>query len=126
MKYTEPVGFITIVLVTTCLSISLGTKENRPLPIKSLVGVIMDSKCAITGSHDPIMERVGAKDARDCTLKCARNGSFELFDPDTKAVYQLDDQQRPKRFAGRKVKISGPYEDNSQTFVEIDAIEPVP
>ena len=50
----------------------------------SFVGEIMDSKCSTTGSHDPIMTQLGAKDARDCTLKCAKDGSFDLYDSDTK------------------------------------------
>lgn len=84
----------------------------------------MDSKCATTGSHAPIMKQIGAKDARDCTLKCAKDGSFVLFDSDTDTVYQLNDQQKPMRFAGQKVRISGPYDENSQT-IEIEEIEPI-
>ena len=89
----------------------------------SFVGVIMDSKCARVGSHDAIMKKIGATDARDCTLKCAQDGSFVLYDPEAKKVYQLDDQQKPVPFAGQKVRITGPYDEWSQT-IEIDSIEP--
>jgi hypothetical protein len=116
-------GFAATILMASAIFISTDRRGNQPRPAVSLVGVIMDSKCAITGSHDPIMTQLGAKDARDCTLKCARSGSFELLDPETKAVYQLNDQRKPKRYAGKKVKISGPYDENSQT-IEIDTIEP--
>lgn len=82
----------------------------------------MDSKCATAGSHDLMMKKLGAKDARDCTLKCAKNGSFVLYDPDTKTVYQLDDQKKPMSFAGQKVRVSGPYDEKSQT-IAIESIE---
>jgi hypothetical protein len=93
--------------------------------IASFVGQIMDSKCATTGSHESNMKRLDAKDARDCTLKCAKDGSFVLYDPDTKTVYQLNDQDKPVPYAGKRVKISGQYDGWSET-IEIESIEPAP
>ena len=71
------------------------------------------------------MKKLDAKDARDCTLKCGKNGSFVLYDPGTKTVYQLNNQEKPVRYAGERVKISGQYDDWSQT-IEIESIEPAP
>lgn len=89
----------------------------------NLVGEIMDSRCAIDGSHDKMMRQNGTKSAQDCTLQCAKTGgSFVLFDPETKAVYQLDDQQKPQGFAGRRVRISGTYDEPSKTM-HIESIE---
>ena len=69
---------------------SQGASPQRSL---NLVGEIMDSRCAVAGSHDKIMRQNGTKTARDCTLQCAKSGeSFVLYDPETKTVYQLDDQ----------------------------------
>ena len=84
----------------------------------------MDSKCATTGSHEAEMKKVDAKDARECTLKCAKNGSFVLYDPTTKMVYQLSDQDKPIPFAGARVKVSGLYDDWSQT-IAVESIEPI-
>jgi hypothetical protein len=94
--------------------------------LSTFVGQIMDSKCATVGSHDPTMKNLGAKDARDCTLRCAKDGSFVLYNPDTKTVYQLNDQEKPVRFAGQNVKISGSFEKSSQTIViaSIDVANP--
>jgi hypothetical protein len=117
--------FVGLVLVVGCVFLPRKIIRSMPRPTVSLVGVIMDSKCATTGSHDAIKKQIGAKDTRECTLQCAKDGSFELYDPSTKEVYQLDDQQKPAPFAGQKVKVSGTYEDNSQT-IEVDAIEAVP
>lgn len=119
--------FVALVLVATSLYVPIKMLGKRSTPQRSatLVGEIMDSKCATTGSHDPVMKKVGAKNARDCTLECAKDGSFVLYDSDTKTVYQLSDQQKPMRFAGQKVRISGPYDEKSQT-IEVESIELVP
>ena len=91
-----------------------GAASQRSL---NLVGEIMDSRCAIDGSHNKMMTQNGAKDVRDCTLECAKSGgSFVLYDPDTKTVYQLDDQQKPEKFAGQRVRISGTYDESSKTM----------
>ena len=98
-----------------------GTDSKRS---PNLVGEIMDSRCAIDGSHDKMMKQNGTKTAKDCTLQCAKTGgSFVLIDPETKTVYQLDDQQKPERFAGRRVRISGTYDEPSKTM-HIESIEP--
>jgi hypothetical protein len=68
-----------------------------------------------------MMKKLDAKDARDCTLRCAKDGSFVLYDSDTKTVYQLNDQEKPVRYAGQKVKISGTYDKWSQT-IDIESI----
>ena len=89
----------------------------------NLVGEIMDSRCAIDGSHDRIMKQNGTKNAKDCTLQCAKTGgSFVLIDPETKTVYQLDDQQKPVPFAGQRVRISGTYDEPSKTM-HIESIQ---
>jgi hypothetical protein len=89
----------------------------------NLVGQIMDSRCAIDGSHEKMMGQNGTKNAKECTLQCAKTGgSFVLFDPETKTVYQLDDQQKPVRFAGQRVRISGMYDEPSKTM-HIESIE---
>jgi Protein of unknown function (DUF5818) len=94
--------------------------ESRTL---NLVGEIMDSRCAIEGSHDKMMKENGTKNAKDCTLQCAKTGgSFVLIDPETKTVYQLDDQQKPERFAGQRVRISGTYDEPSKTM-HIESIQ---
>lgn len=93
-------------------------------PTATFVGQIMDSKCATVGTHEPMIKKIGAKDARECTLRCAKDGSFVLYDSDTKTVYQLNDQEKPVRYAGQKVKISGTYDKWSQT-IDIESINTV-
>ena len=83
----------------------------------NLVGEIMDRRCAIDGAHDKMMRQNRTKNAKDCTLQCAKTGgSFVLIDPEAKTVYQLDDQQKPAGFAGQRVRVSGTYDGPSKTM----------
>jgi hypothetical protein len=106
-----------------------GVPRPRPpqgaVPQRSLnlIGQIMDSRCAIDGSHAKMMSQNGTKDVRDCTLECAtKGGSFVLYDPDTKTVYQLDDQEKPEKFAGQRVRVSGTYDQSSKT-IHVQSVE---
>ena len=79
---------------------------------KSFTGEIMDSNCAKAGAHNPAMG--GAK---ECTLGCVKGGAkFVLYNPTTKAIYQLDDQKKPEEFAGEKVKVTGTYDAKTKTI----------
>lgn len=79
---------------------------------RSFTGEIMDSNCAKAGQHNPSMG--GAK---ECTLACVKGGGkYVLYNPDTKAVYQLDDQSKPEAFAGAKVKVTGTYDRATKTI----------
>jgi len=80
-------------------------------------GEIMDSACAAMGSHHQMMKQEGAKDAKDCTLKCMAAGSkLVLYDAANKTTYELEDQTVAKSFAGQKVKVTGTYDSNTRTL----------
>lgn len=58
--------------------------------------------------------------ARECTLKCVEMGSsFVLVDAKGK-VYDLSDQNKPRKFAGEKVKVTGTLEGDT---IEVSSIE---
>jgi hypothetical protein len=45
---------------------------------------------------------------RECVLKCVRQGAaFGFVDSERKNFLQLDDQEQPRSFAGRKVRVTG-------------------
>src|SRR5438132_599731 len=82
----------------------------------TFTGEIMDSQCDMNGSHEQ-MEKMNnmPDDSKACTLKCvAMGGKFVLYDTARKATYQLDDQEKPKEFAGQKVKVTGTYDKASK------------
>jgi len=85
---------------------------------KTFTGEIMDNMCAAAGSHKGMedMFRIG-DDPQKCTLECvAKGGKFVSYNAETKTIYQLDDQGKPKEFAGRKVKITGTYNRKTETI----------
>jgi Protein of unknown function (DUF5818) len=101
---------------------------------KAFTGVIMDSQCAMMGSHQK-MEKMHPKmfnkassaltgpEARKCTLACVKmGGKFVLYNPKTKRTYQLSDQEKPREFAGEKVRVTGTYDAASKT-IQVESIE---
>lgn len=77
-------------------------------------GNIMDKQCAQMGSHDDMMKAEGANNAKECALKCTKNGDkFALLDTKTKKVLIIEDEKKVKEFAGEHVKITGSYDDDS-------------
>ncbi len=101
-------------------SLSLAVPKAR-----TFSGEIMDNMCAAAGSHKGMeaMFQIG-DDPKKCTLECvAKGGKFVLYNAETKTIYQLDDQEKPKEFAGRKVKITGSYNSKTET-IQVERIAP--
>ena len=80
---------------------------------KAFVGEISDKMCG--AKH---MMEGGAK---ECTLKCVDSGSkFVLATPKGK-IYDLSDQDKPKEFAGQKVKVTGTLDGDTIQVTTIEA-----
>jgi hypothetical protein len=80
-------------------------------------GEVMDKQCAQMGSHQNMMKSEGAKDARECTLACTKNGdSFALLEASTKKVYVIADGNKVRPYAGQHVQITGSYDETSDTL----------
>ena len=87
-------------------------------PRVAVAGYIGDSMC---GLHHGKSVNTGAEE-RDCTLQCVSDGStFILADRANRKVYQLDDQETPRRFAGRKVRVTGEIDGKG---LRVETIEP--
>lgn len=83
---------------------------------KTFVGSISDSMCGL--KH---MMPGGDK---ECTLKCVEGGSkFVLADTQHKKVYELSDQEKPKEFAGKKVKVTGTLSGDTISVSSIEAAQ---
>jgi len=123
---------LTVIAFLTATSLSLATpKLQKPSLHKSktgkataYTGEIMDSQCAMMGSHDPAGYKMTKTDnPKDCTLACVKmDGKFVLYDAAKKATYMLDDQEKPKDFAGQKVKVSGTFDKATKT-IHVQSIE---
>jgi hypothetical protein len=80
-------------------------------------GEIMDSQCAKGGGHESMFKKEGTDDPKACTLACVKaGGKFVLFDAATKTYHMLDNQTKPRPFAGQKVDIDGTLNKASNTI----------
>lgn len=90
----------------------------------TFTGEIMDKPCAQMGSHANMMKEEGAKDAKECTLKCVKNAApLVLFDPAAKKVYAIDNPKKAQEYAGQQVQITGTYDDDAQ-LLHVKSIVP--
>jgi hypothetical protein len=92
---------------------------------KTFTGEIMDSQCAKNSSHAMMLKKegMGDKDPNDpmvkqmCTKNCLKmGGKYVLYDAAKKAVYELDDQQKPEALAGQKVRVTGTLDAATKTI----------
>jgi hypothetical protein len=97
---------------------------------KTYTGEIMDSQCAMNGSHAEMLKKegMGDKDPNDpmakamCTKNCVKmGGKYVLYHAASKKVYQLDDQTKPEQFAGQNVKVTGTLSNDK---IHVTNIEP--
>jgi hypothetical protein len=73
----------------------------------NFTGEIQDSNCAATAEHVE----------SECALTCVRHGAkWVLYDPSKDEVYQLDDQERPAKFAAQKVTLTGTFNKSTKTI----------
>jgi hypothetical protein len=90
------------------LNLAAQNKNQSPKLGQSQVfrGAITDSMCAGPKGHAAMLKT--GESLAECTLKCIKMGAtFVLYNPQTKMVYQLDDQTMPRTFAARDVLVVG-------------------
>ncbi len=127
-RSTKPQLWYTLITARTrllaCLSgflllpllflLSAHAQRNR-----TFTGEITDRDCAEIGGHMIMLQK--GETARDCTHICVKLGSkYVLFSAEDKAVYDLDDQNRPEPFAGAKVKVTGTLDRDNRTIHVIE------
>jgi hypothetical protein len=95
--------------------------KKKPAPMQTFTGVISDGQCA--GSHQEVMKKASVNTKANCVKGCARRHGFVLYDPATKKVYKLSDQERPAELAAQRVKIKGALDKSTQT-IYVSSIEP--
>ena len=109
-----------LILFVVILFVGAGVSYARA---RVFTGEIMDSACAKMGSHDAGYGMTSTKTPKDCTLTCVKSGSqFVLYNAARKITYTLDDQTKPKDFAGEKVRVVGTYNSSTKT-IHVEKIE---
>ena len=113
----------TVLALTTLMLVGVSAYAAPKSANRTFNGEIMDSACANMGNHDAGYKMTNTHTPKDCTLECVKAGSkFVLYNSATKTAYQLDDQQKPREFAGQKVKVIGTYDTGSKT-IHVEKIE---
>ncbi len=78
----------------------------------SWTGYIADSDCGAKAANDL---------ARECTIKCVKEGAKYVFvDDANKKVYAIDDQQKVAEHAGHHVVVKGTIDGGTLKLTSID------
>jgi uncharacterized protein DUF5818 len=103
-----------VMSVTACVLLLPGLAVAKDTTFK---GEIMDSQCAKGGGHEAMFKKEGTNDPKACTEACIKmGGKYVLFNGASKSFYQLDDQTKPKQFAGQKVQVTGTLDKATNTI----------
>jgi hypothetical protein len=80
----------------------------------SWTGYIADTKCGVKAAHEG---------ARECTIKCVKEGAKYVFVNDAdKKVYAIDDQAKVAAHAGHHVTVKGTVEGDALKLSSIDMV----
>ena len=96
---------------------------KKEAAIQAFIGIISDGQCAAKGSHQEVMQKSRVNTAANCVKGCSRRHGYVLYVPSTKKIYKLDDQERPAELAGKRAKIKGALNAQTQTIF-VSSIEP--
>lgn len=112
-------------LAALCAAIPLSVVllAGDPPADQVFVGYVTDTECG--PDHAPMRAKgdMGADD-KECTLKCvAKGATFGFVDAERRHFFQLDDQVKPRPFAGEKVRITGRIEGDSILVASISAAD---
>ena len=92
-------------------------------PMQTFTGVISDGQCATKGSHTEVMKRASVNTSANCVKGCARRYWYVLYNPATKKIYRLSDQEQAADFAAKKVKVKGSL-DSATQVITVRSIQP--
>jgi hypothetical protein len=114
--YRSPMKRTAIVLALAA-SLIARSAPAADAKTRTFLGIITDTECG--PSHARMIARggMGTTDPA-CTVACIRLGAtYGVLIGKAKRFYQLDDQEKPAPFAGRRVRIVG-RRDGDTIFVE--------
>jgi hypothetical protein len=113
---------------TVLLAVLTGQAAEKPQTFK---GEVADSQCSmnvhsLTRSHEEMLKSKSmGGTARSCTLHCIQYLGGDLVLSSKNKVYRLDDQIKPREFAGQKVIITGTLDTRTDT-IHVVKVEPQP
>ena len=109
----------TLLLCAALLAQSGPVGAPRP---RVFVGSITDTECG--ADHAPMIGRGKmGKTTGSCTRGCVAKGATYGFVDSRRRLYQLDDQEKPADFAGKKVRLTGRKRGDTIFVEKIEAAE---
>jgi len=94
---------------------------DSPSRPRTFVGTITDTECG--ADHRPMIGRGGmGSTTASCTRACVSKGATYGFVDRKRRLYQLDDQDKPVPFAGKKVRVTGRLEGDTIYVEKIEAL----
>jgi hypothetical protein len=128
MQKFQPASALIVLIALSISSFALQAPAAKPPakatgPVQTFTGVVSDGQCAAKGSHDEIKKKASVNSDANCIRGCARRYWYVLYNPATKKVYKLSDQQQSAMFAAKKVKVKGSLDKATQT-IQVRTIEP--
>ena len=97
--------------------------EAAPSPTTVFVGYISESDCGPDHSAMLATGKMGSTD-RECVVQCVRMGAaFGLADAKREHFYLLDDQEKARPFAGRRVRVTGRLASDTLYVQSIEAAD---
>jgi hypothetical protein len=106
------------------LALALFARSSRAAGGRSRVftGTITDTECGPSHARMIAKGGMGTTDAA-CTVACIRLGAtYGVVIGKARRFYQLDDQDKPASFAGRRVRIVGRREGDTIFVESISAV----
>ena len=100
-----------------------GSQPLKAGELHTYTGIISDGQCAAKGSHEEVMQKASVNSAANCARGCARKHGFVLYNPTSRKIYRLSDQERPAEFADQRVRVKGRLDKGTQT-IYVSSIEP--
>ena len=95
----------------------------QPATTGVFVGYISESDCGPDHVAMLATGKMGSTD-RECVLKCVRMGAaFGFVDSERENFYLLDDQEKPRPFAGRRVRVTGRLDGDTLYVQSIEAAD---
>jgi hypothetical protein len=89
---------------------------------RTYLGIISDGQCATKGSHAAVMKRASVNSAANCVKGCARRYGYVLYNPSSRKVYKLSDQELARDYPNQRVKVKGRLDKATET-IYVSSIE---
>jgi hypothetical protein len=99
-----------------------GSQPLKAGDVRTYLGIISDGQCAAKGSHAEVMKKASVNSAANCVKGCARRYGYVLYNPASRKVYKLSDQELARDYPNQKVKVKGRLDKNTET-IYVSSIE---